>query len=300
MIMNTYIDCFQYLRSPTGQDSATLVGNVARLSSATLVGATSLPLSAATTVALNAYDQVTIFDGSSSEVAVVSNVTNQGATSIPVQALQFAHAKGTALCSDGAQGSLAAMIVEASAQVEEYCRQPLLLATYSNESLPLRTTRAAVTRDYALMLRPKRFPVVSVSAITAQLTGQATLPLSVANAQIDSDAQLVTLLTMTASSGGAMTFWGSVSPPIKPTTPGFVTLSYTAGYAYTSLPQSVRQACTWLTSDLLSDRQNPTGAAEIKLGSLALVTRLRGETTGRSVLVMRAEKALDPYRQRVF
>jgi hypothetical protein len=298
--LNTYIDCFQYVRAPTGHDTTTLVGNLSRLSSATSVGATSIPLQIPTTVLLNAYDNVTIFDGSSSEIAVVSTMTPQGATSIPVQALQYAHITGTPLCSDGSQGSLAAMIIDASAQIEEYCRQSLLQATYSNETLPLRTTRAAVTRDYRLLFRPKHFPVTNVSAITALLSDGVTLSLSTSYAQLDADAQLVTMTQLSTTAQSQTTFWGNVSPPMYPTTPGFLQISYTAGYTAASMPPSIRQACIWMTSDLLSDRQNPTGAAEIQLGQMHLVTRLRGETTGRSVLVMRAEKALDAYKQKPF
>lgn len=298
--LNTYIDCYQYLRAPTGHDTTTLVGNVSRLSAGVSVGATSIPLQIPTTVLLNAYDQVTIFDGSNSEVAVVSAMTTQGATSISVQALQYAHSAGTPLCSDGSQGSLAAMIVDASAQIEEYCRQSLLSATYSNETLPLRSTLAAVTRDYTLMLRPKHRPVTAVSAITAQLPGNTSISLSVSQATIDANAQLVTVMELTPVSEQETTFWGNVSPPLYPTTPGFIQVSYTAGFAYASLPSTIRQACIWLTSDLLSDRQNPTGAAELRLGNLSLTTRLRGDTSGFTPLALRAMRALDPYVQKAF
>lgn len=297
--MNTYISVYDYLRAGTGQDTATVLGNVARLNNSVSAGATSLPLTAATTVALNAYDQITIFDGANSEQVSVTAATPQGATSIPVSALSFAHAAGTPLCSDGAQGSLAEMIVNASAQLETYCRQSLLQAAYSNEELPLRTTRAAVTRDYRLLLRPKHFPVSAVSGAALQINGMTTVALSTSYAQLDADAQLITFTQMSSSTGTA-TFWGAFAPPAFPTTPGFVSLSYTAGFASSALPYDVKQACIWLTSDLLSDRQNPTGAAEIKLGNMQLVTRLRGETSGDSVLVIRAKKALDPYRQKPF
>lgn len=298
--MNTYISIYDYLRAGTGQDTATVLGNVSRIASPGIsAGATSISLTTPTTVALNAFDPITIFDGANSEQVTVSTTTGAGASSLPVSATQYAHVAGTPLCSDGVQGSLAEMIVNASAQLETYCRQPLLQATYSNEELPLRTMRAAVTRDYRMLLRPKRFPVQSVSAATLQINGMTTVTLSTSYAQLDADAQLVTFTQM-SSSTGTTTFWGVFAPPVFPTTPGFVSLSYTAGFAYAALPYDIKQACIWLVSDLLSDRQNPTGAAEIKLGNMQLVTRLRGETSGDSVLVIRAKKALDPYKQKPF
>ncbi len=298
--MNTYITIADYLRSPSGHDTTTLVGNVETLSSGIAAGATSLPVSPALVVAQVSGDRITIFDGANSEVVTVGAAgATIGATSIPVSATQFAHGAGTSLCSDGTQGSLADMIVNASAQLERYCRQPLLQATYSNERLPLRSMRAAVTRDYQLVLRPKRFPVQAVSAVTASVNNGTTLTLDVAQAFLDADQQLVTLAQMTTTSG-TMTFWGNLSPPILPTTPGWIQVSYTAGFAYSSLPFEIHQAAIWLTSDLLSDRQNPTGSAEMKLDNKQLVTRLRGDTSGRSVLVIRAYENLEPYRQKPF
>jgi hypothetical protein len=295
--VNTYISVADYLRAPTGHDTATLVGNATTLASPISAGATALPLSQATSKAQIVGDRVTIFDGSNSEVVTVTAIANIGVTSLTVTTTTYAHASGTSLCTDGAQGSLADMITTASAEIERYCRQPLLQATYSSERLPLRSMRAAVNRDFQLVLRPKRFPVQSVSSVTAQLNGSTTLNLAVSEAFIDADQQIVTLAQMT-STGGSVTFWGNISPPLRPTTPGWISLSYTAGYVYSALPYEIHQACIWLTSDLLSDRRNPTGAAEQQLGKEHIVSRLRGDTSGRSVLAIRAYENLEPYRQK--
>lgn len=298
---NTYTDPYAYLRAAAGHDTSTIIANLTRIGSNAAQGATSIVLQTATSTALQAYDSVYIFDGAASEIITMGATSNAGATSLTVSPTQYAHAAGVVLCTDGTGGligSLASMIFTASSQIEEFCRQPLLQATYSNEKLPLRTMRAAVTRDATLMVRPKRFPVQSVSAATLNLIGQATVSLNTANAYIDADAQLVQFMPMSAS-GGTMTAWGIFAPPARQTTPGYVSLSYTAGYASTALPTEIRQAAVWMTSDLLSDRRNPTGAAEIRLGDMSLTTRLRGEISGRSVLMMRAEKALEPYVQRM-
>jgi hypothetical protein len=301
--MNTYTDPFAYLRAATGHDTSTVIANLTRIASNASIGATSISLQAATTTALNQYDQVYIFDGSASEIVTMTpSTTGSPATSLTVSATQYAHSAGTPICSDGTggiAGSLASMIFTASSQIEEYCRQPLLQATYSNEQLPLRTMRAAVTRDYTLMIRPKRFPVTAVSAASLILRGQTTITLDTSQVDIDADAQLVNFLQIQSSSGGngGNTLYATW-PIALPATPGYAKLSYTAGYVYSTLPPDVRQACIWLVSDLLSDRRNPTGAAELRLGDMQLVTRLRGDTTGRSVLTIRAYDYLEPYRQK--
>lgn len=298
--MNTYIDVYDYLRAGTGQDTSSLVGNVAKLAQNISTGATLLPISPSLTVALQIGDLVTIFDGSNTEIVTITTAASIGDTSIHVSATQYAHALNVALCSDGTQGSLADRIIAASAEIENYCRQPLLQATYSNERLPLRTMRAAITRDYTLMLRPKQFPVQSVSSVILQLSNGITLGLDVSEAFIDADARLIQLLQLTSTSGGSTTFWGNTSPPAYPTTPGYVEVSYTAGYAYTSLPYDVKQACTWLTSDLLSDRMNPTGATMFRLGNLEIQAKSNSDRDSNSLLVKRAYQRLDPYRQRAF
>jgi hypothetical protein len=297
---NTYTDPYAYLRAASGHDTSTIIANLTHIGSGgVLSGGTSIPLQTATTTALQAYDSIYIFDGASSEVVTMTPTsTSSGATSLTVSPTQYAHSAGVVICTDGLIGSLASMIFTASSQIEEYCRQPLLQATYSNEKLPLRTMRAAVTRDATLMLRPKRFPVQSVSAATLNLIGQATVSLNTANANIDADAQLVQFMPM-SSSGGTMTAWGIFAAPARATTPGYVLLSYTAGYAYAALPLEIRQACIWMTSDLLSDRRNPTGASVLTLGDMTMITPLRNDKAGRSLLIARAENALTPYMQRM-
>jgi hypothetical protein len=297
--MNLYTDPYQYLRAASGHDTSTVIANLTRIASpGTAIGATSIPLIAPTDAVLNAFDQVTIFDGSSSEIVTVTNTTNQGATSLTVSALQFAHVAGTPIASDGAQGSLPAMIVNASSEIEAYCRQPLLSSTNTNETLPLRSMRAAVTNDYRLILRPKRIPVTAVSSVVAILNAGTSLALDSTQAFIDADGQVITLALITVT--GVATQFGNVSPALFPTASGWIEVSYTAGYSYAALPSDVRQAAVWLVSDLLSDRRNPTGAAETQYGDVKLTTRLRGDTSGRSVLVIRAYEALDRYKQRGF
>src|SRR5262249_33275694 len=157
-------------------------------------------------------------------------------------------------------------------EIERYCRQPLLTATYSNEKLPLRSMPASVTRDYALLIRPMHAPEQAVSTLTMQLNATTTINLDRAQLAIDAaeGSQRITEQRMTSTTG-TTSLWGLSTPPAFPTTPGFVLISYTAGlYTAVTLPREVRQACTWLVSDLLSDRRNPTGAAETRYGDVQL------------------------------
>ncbi|GCE14197.1 hypothetical protein [Tengunoibacter tsumagoiensis] len=296
-MMNTYISVADYLRAPSGHDTSTLVSNVLLLSSSTTTGATTLPVTALT-AAQSSGDRIYLFDGSATEIVTLTAAATIGATSLTCTPLSNAHTAGISLCSDGSGGSLASMIINASAQIEAFCRQPLLQASHSAERLQLRSMRAAMNRDYQLLIRPKQFPVTTVSAVTISLNASTTINLDASQAMIDADQQIVTIAQLSTTSGTVP--WSGITRPLSQTTPGFVQISYTAGYAYASLPYDISQACIWLVSDLLSDRRNPTGAAEVRLGDVQLITRLRGETTGRSVLVMRAESALSPYRQRAF
>jgi len=296
---NLYTDPYSYLRAASGHDTSTVIANLTRIASpGTTIGATSIPLIAPTNAVLNIYDEVIVFDGSSSEVATVSGTTNQGQSSIPVQALQFAHAAGTPIASDGSQGSLPAMIVTASTEIEAYCRQPLLSSTNTNETLPLRSMRAAVTNDYRLILRPKRIPVSAVTSVVAILNASTSLALDASQAFIDADGQTVTLAMITVT--GVATQFGNVSPALFPTASGWIEVTYTAGYTYATLPNDVRQAAIWLVSELLSDRRNPSGAAETKYGDVQTKHRLAGESKGRSQLTIRAYENLDRYRQKAF
>ncbi len=298
--MNTYIDIYSYLRASTGQMTSALVGNTARIASPGVsVGVTLIPLTQPTTVALNQYDQVTIFDGSNSEVASVTAPASIGSTSITVSALQFAHAAGVSLCSDGASGSLAQQIITASQWLEDICRQPLLQTSHVNERLSLRTTRAAVTRDYTLKIRPHQFPVQSVSAISVQINASTTLNLDVSQTFIDADAQLVELAQLTTTST-TNSLWGNVSPPIYANTPGFVQISYSAGYAYAQIPPVIQRAAILLTSDALGQLANPIGADQINQGKRSVQFTLRGDATGESLLRKQAMSLLAPYTQRSF
>ena len=66
------------------------------------------------------------------------------------------------------------------------------------------------------------------------------------------------------------------------------------------MPYDIQQAAIWVTSDMLSQRANPTGAAEVALGKRTHVFRQRGDTVGDSILLLRAHDALQPYKSELW
>src|SRR5579859_4093738 len=100
---NCYLDQYAFIRNPSGLEYASLLGNSMRFSSTGHVADTTLNATPALTVQLNQYDRVTIFDGANSEVVVVAAQAIVGASTFTIQApgLQYQHAAGVAMCSDG-------------------------------------------------------------------------------------------------------------------------------------------------------------------------------------------------------
>lgn len=295
--MNLYISPFEYQKAPTGQETASLLGNLLRVGTGGVaLGATSLPVTPNTTVALNQYDNITIFDGSSSEVVQVTATTASGASSVPITATQYAHAAGTPLCSDGASGSLAQAIIEGSAHVERYCDQELLAATYS-ETLYLRTMDANVTNDGSLSIRPMHFPITAVSALSIQTSVATVITLDATQAILQSKARLVKVPVVKQQGTGASLL--QQYQPIGQTTEGWVSITYTAGYAYSALTWDIKRAATLLTSNVLSDRQNESGAADVRLGQKQLTMYLRGDQSGETTFEKRAYQLLERYKREV-
>lgn len=287
--MNLYVTPIEYMRAPTGQETASLLGNVMRLSGAVIVGATTLTVTTGLTVALNQYDMVTIFDGGNSEAVQLTAGAIAGATTLSVAAIQFAHAAGTVMCSDGTRGSLAQAIEVASATLESICQQSLLLQPYT-ETYTLRTMDAAISNDNVLSIRPQHFPVNAVTALSVSVQNGNSTAISVAQVVLDARARLVAVPNARPYGNGA-----ALNVALGQQTPGYVTMGYTAGFTYGTMPMDIKQAAIMLTSDTLSDRLNPTGAADLRLGQRQASTYLRGDLSGQSALYKRATALLQSY-----
>lgn len=289
---NTYLSCFDYLRATTGQETASLLGNTGYIGGTVSAGATSFPVLSATAVQLNVNDQLYIFDGGSSEIAIVAAQKAIGSTSITVQPLQYAHTANVPYCSDGAYGSLGSAIFTASANLETITQQSLLQATYS-ETYSLRTMDANINSDSQLTIRTRQFPVTAISALSLESDVSDITSLDATQAVISSQQKLVSVPVLSQVGAGSSQL--TLSPPINQSSTGYINLTYTAGYPYASMPAQVKQACVWLVSDILSDRMNPTGSADYQSGKIHTVVFLRGDTSGESALFKRARTYLEPH-----
>lgn len=297
---NCYIDHFQYQRSPSGLESASLLGNSMRLANVTNVGATILNSTPNLTVQLNQYDQVTVFDGPNSEVVVVASQFNAGSSSFTIQSpgLQFQHAAGTPMCSNGILGSLADQIVDASAWLEaDFTYQSLFQATYTNEVLPLPSMQASIDNQNMLLFRPRHFPVTAVSAIQLNaIQNQATI-FDATQAFIDANQQYVRVPNLVSTGPSGQVFWPQQW--FSRTNNMWLTITYTAGYTQAQLPPDIRDVAVLLTSVILSRRQNPTGADQIDFADKRLVATLRGDNTGEGLLVKEARRKASRYKVKV-
>lgn len=296
---NLYIDHLIYQRSPSGLESASLLGNSMRFTSLTAAAATTIPNTPNLTVQLNQYDQVTIFDGPNSEVVTVAATATVGASSFTIAApgLQFQHAAGVPMCSNGVLGSLADQIVTACDWLEsDFTYQSLFQATYTNEILPMPSMRASIDNQNALVLRPTHFPVTAINSIVLQAQQGQTLTLAVAQAFIDASAQVVKVPILNATGPTSQVFFPQ--QPMSRTVNMWATIGYTAGFVPSALPPAIRDGAVLLTSEILSRRQNPTQADQIMLGRKMLVATMRGDQSGESLFVKQAARKLARYKVR--
>lgn len=295
---NTYIDCFTYLRAITGLETASLVGNTGRLTQAANAGDTSLHVGPNTTVLLNQFDQITIFDGPNTEVAMVASTVNTGSNSIPLlQSLQFAHALYTPFCSDGVLGSLADAIVEASNWIENICQQTQFQQTYTQETLRMGSMRGSLDNRNNLVFRPRHFPVVSDSGITIESSINDPIVYDQTQLVLDGAKQVVTVpwLLPVGAGSGSSSFWNSVAPPYGRADNLYLQITYVAGYLPANLPGDIRDCAVLLTSEILGRRENPTGADVVRLGDKSLQVTTSRDTVGESLLVKGVKNKLQPY-----
>jgi hypothetical protein len=289
----TYIDFYDYLRMPTGQNTSSMIGNPFRLQAPQTLGASSLTVpQAAIQQPIYAYSNLYIFDGANSEVVMVSGDILGPTTSIAlVTPTQYAHSAGATCCTDpvnqdgtpSSAGSLAPVIFTASDEVESICKQPLLQATYT-ETYALQSMQASIDSIGTLNIRTTKSPVSTVTSAvlnTDVIKGQA-IPLT--SLLVKFKGQLISVL----GAGGG----------VPQCTEGDIDVTFTAGYLYAQLPPRVKQAAVWLVSDILSDRINSTGAAMESQGKIHIQHRLLHET--KSMFYMRAEEALKEYAVKVY
>jgi hypothetical protein len=204
---------------------------------------------------------------------------------------RFAHAPGVSVSQAGAAGSLAELLLRASAWIEGYCRQGALATDRSlfalsrGERWELPGTRALLDRDAALTVRPGHFPVQSVASLAIELGQGQSLALDVSQVELPADGRLIEAPYLLAT------------PPVQGQSPlletlglsrarrQWVTLTYAGGIPIGGVPYDLQQAYIWVASDLLAVRRNPSGAALVRQGKFELQARPRADTSGESILL---------------
>ena len=290
--VSAYLDIGDYLRAATNQETASLLGLNTTLASGVAAGALTLPV--ASSVGWVA-GPIWLLDGPWTEVAQVVSAPDSATLTLAAPGLVQAHATGVSASQAGPAGALAETLLRASAWVENYCRQGVagdrsLFALPRVERLALPGPRAWLEPDGALVARPARFPVQSVTALTVETSPGAALALDVTHIELASDGRLIELPAAALSVP-------SPTPGLTRSARAWLSLSYTGGPAMpAAAPYDLRQACIWVASDLLGQRRNPTGAAALRMGGFELQARPRTDPTGDSLLLLRAKAALQAYR----
>jgi hypothetical protein len=299
--LSAYLDVTGYLRSAANQETASLLGlNTTTSGASQPAGTTSLAVAAsAGWVAGPAW----LLDGASGEVVQVTGSPDGTHLTLAAPGTALAHAAGVSVSQAGSAGALAEMIIRASAWIESYCQQGVpgdrsLFATSRTERWTMPSSRAHLDRDRVLVVRPGHFPVQSVAALSVEFGQGQSLAFDVSQAELPSAGRLVELPYLLGGSPNpgqqALLASGGLSRARRQ----WAVITYTGGFTPGATPFDVQQACAWVVSDFLGYRQNPAGAAEVRLGKKALVARQRGDLIGDSILLLQAKAALESYKER--
>lgn len=304
--LSAYLDVPAYQRAPHNQEIASLLGLNTTLGDSVSqpVGTTSLLVAASTGWAAG---PAWLLDGPYSEVVTVTGSADGTHVTLAAPGTQFAHAPGVSLSQAGASGSLAEVILRASSWIENYCRQGAsggdrsLFALPRTERWAMPSMRAHIDRDNTIVVMPGHFPVQSLASISIELGQGQTLSLDATQLELQVAGRLIEIPYLLL--GGP-----TVGQQLMLETKGlsrsqrqWAVVTYTGGISYVSggqatIPYDVQQAAVWIVSELLSQRANPTGAAEVDLGKSKVTQRQRGDVVGDSILMLRAHDLLDYYR----
>ena len=297
-----YIDVPAYLRAAANQETTSLLGLSTTVGAGgAAAGVTSLPVAASAGWAAG---PLWLLDGPYSEVVQVTGSADGTHVTLAAPGTIFTHAAGVSVSQAGSAGALAELILRASAWIEGYCAHGSLatdrslFAVARSERWGMPGIRAALDRDGVLVIRPGHWPVQSVSALAIDLGDGQTLSLDATQVELASGGRLVELPYLLSAAPGPGRVLVLATAGLSRSRRQWATLTYTGGISIGAVPYDVQQACVWVTSELLAERRNPTGAAAMKMGKYEIQARLRGDETGDSLLLMQAKAALAPYRER--
>ena len=299
--LSAYLDVPAFQRAPHGQEIASLLGMNTTLggSSSQPVGTTSLVVTASTGWAAG---PAWLLDGPISEIVTVTGSADGTHVTLAAPGTAFAHNAGVSISQAGTAGSLAEVILRASSWIENYCHQGAaggdrsLFALARTERWAMPSMRAQIDRDNVIVVMPGHWPVQSVTALSVEFGQGQTLALDVSQVEQQVTGRLVEVPYLLL--GGP-----TVGQQLMLETRGlsrsqrqWAVLTYTGGITAGNVPWDIQQAAVYITSELLSQRINPTGAAEFDLGKAKTTQRQRGDLVGDSILLLRAHDLLEYYR----
>jgi hypothetical protein len=300
---SAYLDVATYLRAPAAQETASLLGLSTSLAGASQpAGTTTLAVTSSSGWAAG---PLWVLDGPYSEVVSVTGAGDGTHLTLAAPGTQFAHAYAT--CAQaGTAGSLAESILRASSWVESICQQGTqggdrsLYAVARTETWPMPTGRAYIDRDQVVVVRPGHFPVQTVTTLQIQFGQGQTLSLDVSQDELASPGRTIEVPYLLAGQPNAGVQLFLESRGLSRARRQWAQVTYTGGIPVGSVPYDIQQACALLVSEILSQRQNPTGASEMILGKRTVVQRQRGDLIGDSLLLLRARDLLEPWREEVW
>ncbi len=303
-----YLDISTLLASAPGLSVIPFVGGNSILASDTLIGATSLPLVSAT--GFQGGQLVYILDGPNTELVQAATTPSSDNTLLLTSGTTYAHAGGVSVSSGGVQGAIADKLIAASAWVEGFCDIGVpgdrgFFSKARSERQALQTMRAALNREYMLMVHPLSFPVTAVSsAVLEAWPGQSILNFDATKVFIDPSGLSFTAPYLASTTVMPQTPWVA-GPSLRRSSASWAYYTYTAGFPYLAgtpnggLPWDFVEACRLVARHLLAQSRNPTGAAILRQEQVEIVQRLRGndqESSADSELIIRAKEMLVPYQ----
>jgi hypothetical protein len=298
---SAYLDVPGYLRSAANQETASLLGLNTTTGASQPAGTTSLAVASSTGWAAG---PAWLLDGPSSEMVQVTGSADGTHLTLAAPGAALAHGAGVSISQGGTAGALAEIILRASAWIEGYCQQGSpatdrsLYAATRTERWSMPTSRAYLDRDGVLFVRSGHFPITSVSALSVEFGQGQSLSFDVTQVELASGGRLVQLPYLLAASPAPGQQLLLESRGLSRARRQWAVITYAAGLTAGAPPYDVQLACAWIVGDLLALRQNPTGAAELRLGKKALVAHQRGDPSCDSLLMRRAKDALEPYKER--
>ena len=288
---SAYVDVPGYLRAATNLETASLLGLNTALGGAATVAAGAVSLPVVSSAGWGA-GPLWLLDGPWSEVAQVIGSADSTHLTLAAPGTRWPHAPGVSVSQAGASGSLAELVLRASAWMEGYCQQGApadrsLYALIRTEQWGMPGARAWIDRDAVAVVRPGHFPVQSASALTLDQGEWGAMTLDVSQVRLPADGRLIEASLL-----------AGIDPllALSRSRRAWLSVTYIGGVTPGALPYDLAQACVWITSALLAERRNPTGAARVRQGKFELQARPWGDHSGDSTLLLQAKAALEPYR----